>query len=293
MTDTIPNFNNSTVKDAVYMIYDFSSGWDAKRGFDVWLYLAYSSFVISYFLPNILYIRALIALGSCFFVVWSFVAPGMGVQIDTFCFNIIYVLINIYQIIRLLKKKVPPKFNELENAIYERDFKDVFSKNEFKMLINKSRVEYLSSNESQICKVGQSFKEIVYVADIHEGFTVELKDANNNFVSNVQPGSWIGIGEYAIREDYLKNPILSKAIANGEYELVWEISASIKSTNVNNNKEFTNHEEVKQNDIVRNMIVHPSHTSINIKDYIFLKKRSEGCIIYKFSIEVKNLFNII
>ncbi len=288
MNNTIAADSSSQIW-AVSFIHALGQGFDVKRGFDVWMYLAYSCFVISYFLNNILYIRALIALGSFWFIMWAFLAPGMGVQIDTLCFNTAYVAINIYQIIRLLKKKMPPKFSELEQTCFDRDFKDVFSPNEFKMLLDKGRLEYLSQNESQICKVGQSFKEIVYVAHINDGFCVELRDSNNNFVSNVHAGSWIGIEEYAIREDYLKNPILNKAIKNGEYELIWEISAHIKEFDKKGSK---GQETNKEDDYIQKMIVHPTKSHINMTDYVFLRKRSEGCIIYKFTIEhLEKLYN--
>lgn len=256
----------------VYMIHNLGQGFDIRRGFDVWLYLAYSSFLISYFLPNILYIRMIIALGSLFFVIWSCVAPGLAVQMDSLLFNLLYIIINVYQIIRLLRKKIPPKFSELEEKIYTRNFQEVFSRFEFKMLLDKARVEYLSTNESQICKIGQSYREVIYVAHINEGYSVELRDINNNIISNVKEGSWIGIAEYAIREDYLKNPKLRKVIMDGDYELVWEVTASI----VQNNKENNEMEKV----------IKKNENREQYEDFVYLKKRSEGCIVYKFTMEV-------
>lgn len=195
-------------------------------------------------------------------------------------FNFLFIAINVYQIIRLIKKKIPPKFTLLEEEVYNRDFKEVFSRNEFNLLKSYGRMEYLSSNESQICKVGQSFKEIIYIAQIHEGFSVELYDASGMFVSEVKQGSWIGIGEYAIRENYLKNAYLSKLISTGEYELVWEISAVIKEhgkVETETKKHLTNN-------------IGASNTKPNVDNFVFLKKRSEGCIIYKFTIEVSNFY---
>jgi hypothetical protein len=169
---------------------------------------------------------------------------------------------------------MPPKFSDLEKLIYERNFKDVFTQFQFRMLLDKARVEYLSSNESQICKVGQSFKEVIYIAQINDGFSVELRDENERIISNVKEGSWIGIAEYAIREDYLKNPVLNKAITQGDYELVWEVSASIVQNKANENHK-TPHRHIIN-----------SKKSKNLEEYVYLKKRSEGCIVYKFTIEV-------
>ena len=180
-------------------------------------------------------------------------------------------------------KTYPPKFTKQEEEIYERDFKEVFTKTEFNVLLSKSRLEYLASNESQICKVGQSFKELIYIAQINEGFSVVLEDKSGNIVTTVPTGSWIGIIEYAKREDYLNNEKLKQAIALGEYELVWQISATIRE-----NSSIPVHKVTSQPNLA-------SLTNENLKLNVeeeeykklqFLKKRSEGCIVYRFSIEV-------
>lgn len=287
--------------DSVSFIYNFSNGFAIRRGFDVWLYLAYSSFLISYFISNILYIRIVLTLGNCFFVIWSFLAEGLGVQLDTTIFNLVFILINTYQIIRLIRKMLPPKFSPFETNIYERDFAEVFSTNEFKMLINHGTLEYLSQNESQICKVGQSFKEIIYIAQLNEGFELYLLDRNDNIISRLSEGSWIGIGEYAIREDYMKNPKIREEILSGQYEVTWGVSGLLRQVK-EENKEFDEKGEQRRNS-ERIYIETQNEKLINEKkdvyiksersDNLMLKKRSEGCIVYRFSLEVSNSILII
>eukprot|EP00340_Litonotus_pictus_P006638 CAMPEP_0170528592 /NCGR_PEP_ID=MMETSP0209-20121228/14108_1 /TAXON_ID=665100 ORGANISM="Litonotus pictus, Strain P1" /NCGR_SAMPLE_ID=MMETSP0209 /ASSEMBLY_ACC=CAM_ASM_000301 /LENGTH=213 /DNA_ID=CAMNT_0010819933 /DNA_START=285 /DNA_END=926 /DNA_ORIENTATION=- len=162
---------------------------------------------------------------------------------------------------------------------YDRTFKEVFSEDEFYLLLEHGKMEYLSTGESQLCKVGQSFKELIYVAQIHEGYTVVLEDYQGNMVANVSEGSWIGIIEYAKREDYLKNKELAASIKDGKYELIWQISATIRDKNFNKiNPDDTTVEDIK--DVAVN-----KEEDQDISQYEFLKKRNEGCIVYRFSIE--------
>lgn len=46
MSNTTAVSTDTTIQ-SVYMIHNLAQGLDARRGFDVWLYLAYSSFVVS------------------------------------------------------------------------------------------------------------------------------------------------------------------------------------------------------------------------------------------------------
>lgn len=174
---------------------------------------------------------------------------------------------------------VPPKFKPQEKEIYERDFKEIFNQHEFKLFLSKGKLEYLSSHESQICKVGQSFKELVYIAYINEGFTIVLEDSDENMITQVPEGSWIGIIEYAKREDYLRIPKVNKAIHDGKYELIWNISAVMRDSNFRKLSE----DELKTG--VRKL----TEVEDDFKEFQFLKKRAEGCIIYRFSIEVRFL----
>ena len=49
------------------------------------------------------------------FFLFGFISPDVpGVQIDTAIFNAVFIAINIYQIVRLLKKMVPPVLDSKE-----------------------------------------------------------------------------------------------------------------------------------------------------------------------------------
>lgn len=168
----------------------------------------------------------------------------------------------------------PPKLTEIELEIYERDFKEVFTKSQFKLLIDKTaRVEYFSTNSSQICKIGQSYNELIYIAQLYNGFSVILEDNYGKQIYEASTGSWIGVIEYAKREDYMSNKTIKDGIIKSELELVWQISAYLRQ-----NKD-------KQDPIILGDV--KLDLSSDLKNYNFLRRRNEGCLIYRFDIQVK------
>lgn len=269
----------------IMFICKFEQGFEFREGLNWLIHVSYSCFTISLFFWNIFYIRSIIAIGSGFFCVWAWTIKDIAVQLDHFSYNFIYAVINFYRNYRLLCKLMPPKFDEEETEIYERDFKETFSSSEFRMLLNQGRREYLSSNESQICKYGQSFKEIIYVAQIYDRYRIVLEDNDGNMVSEVKQGSWIGINENAIREDYMQNEKIKEAI-NGKYELIWQISATLRDDNLN----IINRKTIESN-FNRDLAIRSTlRTEVNddeLSRYQFIKKRVEGCVIYRFPIEVR------
>lgn len=209
------------------------------------------------------------------------------VQIDTCIFNGVFILINIYQIVRLIIKKLPPKFNEIEEKCYNRDFKEVFSRDEFKLLLSKSKIDYLSTNESQICRIGGSFKEIIYIAQLNEGFSVELEDANGKLISRLKEGSWIGCIEYAKKDIIVKHKDLGKLIKDGSLELVWQVSGLLREYSIGNENENKLIEGKNNGDDSNVQLNQLIKTDENLKELkLFLRNRKKGCVVYRFNIEV-------
>lgn len=288
--------NSTDVSDLVspgpdiMFICKLEQGFEIREGLNWLIHVSYSCFTISLLFWKVFYIRSIIAIGSAFFCVWAWTIKDIAVQLDHFFYNFAFVIINCYQNYRLLGKVIPPKFDEEEKEIYERDFKEVFDNFEFRMLLDEGRRDYLSSNESQVCKFGQSFKEIIYVAKIHPGYRVVLEDNEGNMVSEVQEGSWIGLIEYAKREDYLQNEKLKEAIHLGKYELIWQISATLRDDNFN----VINRKTLEPNfakELIRMNTSRPEINDDEINQYQFLKKRAEGCTIYRFPLEVRIYYN--
>ena len=267
--------NSTIIEDSsssrdIFFIAKLDQGFDIRQGFNWMLYISYSCFLVSLLFWKIFWIRSIIAFGSIFFCIWAWTVPDIAVQIDHFSFNLAYVIINVYQNFRLLKKMYPPKLTEIERTIYERDFKEVFNEHEFDLLLKKGRAEYISANETQLCKFAQSFKEIIYVAKINDGYTIVLENSKGKAFAEVNVGSWIGIIEYAKREDYIKIPELENYIQQGHYEMIWNISATLRD---------------KEGRKIAPEVNSPKEDDL-LEKYEFLKKRSEGCIIYRFPIEV-------
>ena len=246
------------------------------------------------------------------FFLFGFISPDVpGVQIDTAIFNAVFIAINIYQIVRLLKKMVPPVLDSKEEIIYERDFKEVFTRQQYKLLLSKSRKDYYSNNISQLCKTGQTFKELIYLAYIHEGYSVILEDQFGKLISILKPGSWIGIIEYSKREIIMNNPVLSHLIKEGELELVWQVSAVIKKTSevekmakqeslkIVEHENYDRNEDQEENE--KKVFVGHGSNKQDLKEIIkndpnanqldfFVKNRNTGCYVYRFDLEVSYLF---
>jgi hypothetical protein len=263
----------------IFFIHKLSQDFAIRQAFNWLLYVAYSCFLVSLLFWRIFWIRTILAIGSTFFCVWCWTVPDISIQMDHFFFNLSYVIINVYQNMRLLNKYTPVKLSEEEKRLYERDFKEVFTETEFNIFLKTGRAEYLSSNESQLCKYGQSFRELIYVAKVTEGFSVCLEDKQGEVFTTVQEGSWIGLIEYAKREDYISEKKLNEAIHAGKYELIWNISCTIRDKNQKKLK--------LNNDITRMDTV---VTADEYEHYQFLKRRDEGCIIYKFPIDVRLIY---
>lgn len=238
------------------------------------------------------------------FVLFSFISPEVdGVQLDHGIFNFVYIIINVYQIIRHLRKLIKPDFDDQEKIIYERDFKEIFSEVEFKLLLSKSRKDYYSNNISQICTSGQTFKELIYIAYIHEDYSVVLENDQGKLISILKPGSWIGIIEVSKMEVIMNNPNLAKLVKEGKLELVWQVSAIVKKTkdiksnvdksiklveeevenNLNDQEKnaFIGHEDDKELEA----LLDSDPTATHLK--LFLKNRNTGCYVLRFAIEVR------
>lgn len=213
--------------------------------------------------------------GSAFFCLWATIPENRSIQMETFIFNSIFVIINLFQIIRLLYKMAPPKLTEIESEMYERDFKEVFTRSQFKMLISSAaRVEYHSTNSSQICKIGQSYNELIYVARLNHGYSVVLEDSEGRQIYEAAAGSWIGVIEYAKREDYMRNKKIKDGLLKSQLELVWQISAYLK------------HRPELKTENADNFVKDFKLEISDFKNYNFLRMRNEGCLIYRFDILV-------
>lgn len=202
-----------------------------RRGFDVWMYLAYSSLLMSYVNINILIFRFWLTFASIWFVVWGFI-PERSVQIDTVVYNLIYVIINIVYCIPLIKKYLPAKLTPFEKEIYERDFNGNMSEKQFKFMIKRFESESVYAKNTQLCRAGNTFKYLIYIAKIHPGWRVNLIGINDELMIELREGSWIGIIEYVNYEQSLKE----KKPSEGPQEITWGVTATVEQLEEDTNR---------------------------------------------------------
>jgi len=199
------------------------------------MYTAYVFLFFSYLTTNVLILRVLLILAAIFFILWGCLNLEVRIQIDTLCFNTVFILINLYKSIPLFKEVLPVVLTPLEEEVFNRDFKEYLTKLQFKYLISKFKLEHWLANDSEFCKIGNPFNEIIYIAKINPGYSVKLSSRKIH-LKDLKESSWIGIIEYF--KDLNKNP---------EEKLLWGANAKIHVDN-DMNKELTANSN-KNNDI--------------------------------------------
>ena len=238
--------NNDTLNNTVCYVVDPSAP-QAKRGFDVWLYIAYACIMFSYVNINILVFRFWLILSAIFFVIWS-CDPVRAVQIDALLFNSSHIIINLIQCIPLVKQVWPVKLTELEEEIYNRDFASNMNKKQFKRMIRLFKVKTYDADDSQLCCIRSNFEYVIYVAKINPGWSVRLTKDSTETLTELKEGSWIGTIEYMLEQERKQGSRMTR----------WGITATVRP------KGFDNPLQTDQ--------------ERNIED--------AGCIIYYFDIEV-------
>jgi hypothetical protein len=198
----------------------------ANQGFDAYMYVAYACLLVSYVNVNILVFRFWLILSAVFFIVWG-LEPERSVQVDTLIFNAIFIIINIVQSVPLVRQIWPVKLTELEEEIYERDFKIQMSKRQFKFFIKNFGLDHYEGHKSQLCSHQSSFRHLIYIAKIYPGWRVTLMDKDGMTVKELHEGSWIGTIEY-IQYEELCAAQKQNEKPESDVELEWGISAFLE-----------------------------------------------------------------
>jgi hypothetical protein len=131
-------------------------------------------------------------LASIFFICFSCITGD--VFVDMLVFNIVFILINILQLIRLFSIYIKVPLDPLEEKVFENYFKEYLPRTKFKELIRKADLRYFGDG-SQICNFGNSFTSLFYVGLIHNGYEVKLYREDIEFY-NLEEDSWIGTVEF-------------------------------------------------------------------------------------------------
>ncbi len=232
----------------------------AKRGFDVYMYIAYSCLVFSYININILVFRFWLILSAVFFVVWG-CQEERAFQVDTLVFNLSYIVINIVMSIPLLKQKWPVKLTPLEEEIYERDFKSAMDVRQFKRMISRMSTQSFDAHCSQLCVIKSKFSHLIYVAKLNPGWKIVLRKDETNVITELFEGSWIGTIEYMF--ELQRN--------QGDPAIKWGITAMV--------------EESRE-------VLETNNYQPTVTDQKLIPSSDAGCLIYIFDCNVK-LFMIL
>jgi hypothetical protein len=182
-----------------------SSEFGIKQGFDGYMYSAYVCLLLSYATTNILVLRVLLVLSAIFFILWACLNPILRIQVDTIIFNGLFIVINIYNSIPLMREVLPITMSQFEEEIYERDFKDHLTRRQFKHFISKFQLQNRSAKKSDLCSNGNTFDGVFYFAKINSGASVNIL-LNNEVLKVLKSGSWMGIKEYFHKEKFKEKP---------------------------------------------------------------------------------------
>lgn len=96
-------------------------GWPILPPENVTYQLANAALILSYMTTNIILLRMFLTIGAFLFTSWGLFV--LKVSIDTTVWNGIFVIINFYQLVRLLLAKRPVKFTPLIEVT--RNFTDI------------------------------------------------------------------------------------------------------------------------------------------------------------------------
>ncbi len=134
----------------------------------------------------------LLILSSVWFILHA--ALVGKVFVDMVIFNFVFILINGIYSYFLLLKYLPIKLSPIEERIFEKDFKKVMSKANFRDFIKKGYLRSISSG-GQICHINNNFSGLYYIAAINPKYKVYYIKNNKKYTS-VDENSWIGVVEY-------------------------------------------------------------------------------------------------
>jgi hypothetical protein len=217
-----------------------------KQGFEVYFYIAYSCLLVKYLINqqisyasnNVLFLRAMLILSAIFFICWGTAYEAWSVQIDTVVFNSIYIIINIWRSIPLIKQVWPVKLTKLEEIIFNRNFKNFMTIKQFKHFISKFEPDTFRSNKCQIVSLDQNFTGLYYIAKIDKGYEVGLEGKHDTHLKYLNEGAWAGIIEYNMLEDMgAKN---DKEVLWGVKIIVHKKDEKIENNNISCTEENLN-----------------------------------------------------
>ena len=250
----------------IFFIVNLCNSLAVRQYMDWFLYAAYGCFVFGQLLWSTLFLRIFIMIGCGFHLVWAFLTKMYPkVQVEHFSFNSAFFIIHLVHIIVLLYNRKDPRLTKEQENIY-KVFSKSLTKKQFLNLLSVSSILNLSKEQSNISRIGESFRDVIYLSNINENYKISVEN-ENGVVEEIKSGQWIGAHEYSKRAAYLKDMKIGQKLINEELELLWNSSAKLKEINKKND----NNSEDGNNNII-------------------LKNRIEICTVLRVSIDVRFLY---
>jgi CRP-like cAMP-binding protein len=143
--------------------------------------------LVAYSCKKMLHLRILLLFVSSGWIVGS-LAAGLGEagMMSTFCWSILYALVNSYHLTRLMMERKPILLPKDTAAIYNGFFSQVFTTREFKSLFAMAKTKKTSSS-STIIEHGSTVDILGLL--VHGGASVQL---DKERTIRLQPGQFMG-----------------------------------------------------------------------------------------------------
>ena len=214
-----------------------------------------------------LLLRLILISATIFLFIAGFRYPT--VYFDVQMFNLLFICINSYLSLKLIKKLIPPTFTTEERKLYNKYFSRYFKPNEYKKLINQARRKVYRVN-STIINQGNGFSSLFFLADVSDdGIRLEMK-MNGAALRNLSQFGWIGIMEYIW---VISKKSLPEAVANAEYG-TWGINLEVNFQIGEESGESIESSDISENENI-----------IEIGDSV--SRIARELIIYEWDLEVR------
>ncbi len=145
----------------------------------IYINTAYFFMLIAFILSEVLYLRLTLITAHIVFIIYALATDNYSVLI----WNVVFLLINVVQVIIIFKKRRPVKLNPENEEIYKRDYR-CMSRREFLYLWQTGNREVVA--DKCILKQGANMNDLFYIID----GTVTLK-RKDKIIARLTSGDFI------------------------------------------------------------------------------------------------------
>lgn len=159
---------------------------------DEFLLMANILLLISFLQKNMLMFRLILLSSITFFLI-----AGLRydeIYLDTAIINSTYIILNIYTIMKIFMKLIPPQMSHEHQHIYDVHFSRFLTPLEFTKLLKYSKKRIYRVNTFVVTQ-SNDFHSLFLLVQKGEGAQVNIR-YNSEVIGNMEEFSWSGIIEY-------------------------------------------------------------------------------------------------